>query len=122
MPFTNYSQLYQLEETLFIAGSNFTFNYNLKQENGVDPLNLTGKTVYFVLAPYGNHSYQAVQKTATITDATGGVCNVALLPADTVNLTPTKYIQQIVVYGSSTNISRPAQGLVSLSPSIPITV
>jgi hypothetical protein len=115
----DYSQINQLEDTVFIAGTKFTLYFVAYEEDGVNKKNLTGITPKWVLSPYGNTSYTALQKTSTVTDAAQGEFKVELVTTDTITLSG-KYIQQPII-GTSPNEYRLAQGIILIMPAIPVT-
>jgi hypothetical protein len=116
---TDYSQINQLEETVFIAGTKFTLYFVAYEDDGVNRKNLTGITPKWVLSPYGQTSYTALQKTSTVTSAAQGEFKVELVTTDTLTLSG-KYIQQPVI-GESPNQYRLAQGIVTILPAITVS-
>lgn len=65
------------------------------------PLNLTGMTVKWALSLLSNGQYlkdPVLTKTATITNAANGQCEVLLVKADTESLSPGTYYQEWEVF------------------------
>lgn len=116
MPITT---VFSLDETQFSANSDFTFYYEFKQSDGVNPFDLTGATVKLVMCPFGQEGYNILQKNGTITTAADGECNVALVPADTANLSG-RFIQQPVIVKAGKTY-RPGQGIVIISPATAVS-
>jgi hypothetical protein len=119
MTTTDYSLINTLEETQFFANSDFTFYYTFKQADGVNAFDLTGAVVTLVLCLFGQPETTVLQKAATITTAANGECNVALLPADTLNFSGRYTQQPVIVKGGKTY--RPGQGQVFISPAITVS-
>lgn len=116
---TNFAKLNCLESVEFFADSDFTFEYVMMEDDGVNPFDLTSATVTFLLFPYGQPENVVVQKEATVTGAADGECNVAIEPSDTTGFDG-RYIQQIAVEKAGKRY-RPAQGDVYIAPSATIS-
>lgn len=114
MTYTNYTSINSLEEFSIIAGNDFLLEFTVYQDDGVNLLDISAATIKWVLSPFGQPSFTALQKTGTITGV--GTFSVALLSADTASLSG-KYIQQPIV-DSGGVIYRPAQGCVFIQPQI----
>ena len=118
MSYTSYAALNSLEETSFIAQSEFTLYFTAYQADGVTPLDLGGAYISWELCPYGQDSYTVLQKIAVVTGA--NTFKVVLLANDTRGLSG-KYIHQPVITSFAGNIYRPAQGVLLILPAIPVT-
>lgn len=114
--YTIYAQINSLEEFGFIAGTSYTLNFNVYEENGVTPLDMGGATFKWVLSPYGQN-YSVLEKTGTITGV--GTAEVQLNTADTETLSG-KYIQQPVIVSFSGEEYRPGQGVILMVPRTPL--
>jgi hypothetical protein len=111
-----FSQFYIFEDKSFVADSDYTFNYEFTDSNGVTPFDLTGATVTLLLCPFGQSENNVLQKTGTITNAGQGECKVDLVPFDTHGFSGW-YIQQPVIVKAGKTY-RPGQGRVLISPAI----
>lgn len=114
MTYTNYTSINTLEEFSIIAGNDFLLQFTIYQDDGVNLLDISTSTIKWVLSPFGQPSFTALQKTATITGV--GTFEVSLLSSDTENLSG-KYIQQPII-DSAGVIYRPGQGCVFIQPQI----
>ena len=114
IPYTNINQL---EEFSMIAGTEFTLEFNVFEEDGVNPLDLGGATITWVLCPYGQPDYNVLQKTATIT---GTNTFEVLIGGDDTEELSGKYIQQPVIVSFTNQKFRPAQGAILIQPLIPL--
>jgi hypothetical protein len=117
MSTTVYDTINNITDWTFIAGTDKLATFTVYQETGLNILNITGATITWYLCPYGQPTIVSLQKTATITDPTNGICTVAIADTDTTTFSG-KYIQQLSVTDSSGNVFRPGQGLVLISPAI----
>lgn len=106
-----------LEEFGFIAGTDYLITFNVFEENGITPLDMGGATVRWVMAPYGRTSYNVLQRTGVITDV--GIFTVEVPSASTASLSG-KYIHQPIITSFAGSEYRPGQGVLILSPRIPI--
>ena len=109
--YTVYAQINSLEEFGFIAGSPFTLNFNVYEQDGT-PLDMGGATFKWVLSPYGQ-SYSVLEKTGTIAGI--GTAEVQLNTVDTETLSG-KFIQQPVIISFSGEEYRPGQGVILIIP------
>lgn len=112
--YTIYAQINSLEEFGFIAGTPFTLNFNVYEQDGVSPLDMGGGSFKLVLSPYGQ-SYTILEKEGTITGI--GTAEVQLDTSDTISLSG-KYIQQPIITSFSGEEYRAGQGIVLVIPAI----
>jgi hypothetical protein len=117
MTFITYAQINQLEEFGFIAGTDYTLTFNVFEADGQTPLDLGGATVKWVLSPYGQTSYNILELDGTIVSAS--TFEVEIPSASTEELSG-KYIQQPVVISFIGETYRAGQGVVLISPRIPL--
>lgn len=110
--YTVYSQINSLEEFGFIAGTPYTLNYNVYEQDGITPLDMGGGTMKWTLSPYGQN-YSVLEKNGSITGI--GTCQVQLTTADTETLAG-KYIQQPVIISFSGQEYRQGQGVILIIP------
>ena len=115
MTYALYQNINQLEDTAFIAGSNFTFIYNIYEADGITPVDISGSSVKVRISPYGQPDYNVLTKTGNITGT--GIFRVTLTATDTQNLAG-KYTQQIWIQSFSGIEYRPAQGVILIIPRI----
>lgn len=116
--YSNYSSINSLEEFSMIAGSTRTLEFTVYEEDGVNLLDLTGATIKWSLCPFGDFSYNVLQKNGVITGA--GTFTVSLTSSDTSSLSG-KYIQQPTITDFNGKIFKPSQGTVLIIPQIPVT-
>lgn len=115
--YTSYLTLNSLDEFAMIAGTAQTLNFTMYESDGVNLVDLSGGTIKWVLCPFGQTDYNALEKTGTITGT--GTFTVVLVKADTENLSG-KYTQQPVITDYLGGVYRPAQGTVLILPRIPL--
>lgn len=102
------------------AGENRTLSLQAR-DSANNPVNLTGLTVTWGLAypPYAPEWYTPlVQKTGTVTSASGGLFTVALLPSDTAAFPSGNYIHQAWTTDSSGNIAVVTIGTIKVRPTL----
>lgn len=116
-PYLTYATINSLEEFGFIAGTDYEITFNVFESNGVTPLDMGGATVYWTLAPYGQTSYNVLQITGVITDV--GVFIVSV-PSESTSTLSGKFIHQPVIVSFAGSKYRPGQGILLLSPRIPL--
>lgn len=128
MAYTSYSEINTLEEISFIAGTTYYIDFKIYGSAGI-PIPMSGKTIEWMLAPYGDKDYPSVIKTETPFDVDGityggGVTNedmytkrITLNPEDTENLFGS-FVQQVTVIqqndDTTTTTYKPAQGIVKI--------
>jgi hypothetical protein len=115
MSYTSFSSINTLEEFSFIAGSQYTLEFTVYQADGVNPMDLGGATVYWVLALYGQPDYTILQITATITGT--NTFKVTIPYGSTVGFSG-KYIHQPVIRSFGGLEYRPCQGICMILPEI----
>lgn len=116
MSYLTYQNIYALEEFAFIAGTEYTLQYTVYEDNGVVPLDISSGTAKLYLCPYGQPDYVAVEKNGVLSITTG-VFTVTLSSIDTRELSG-KYIQQPVIYDFAGTEYRLGQGTVTILPRI----
>lgn len=114
--YTLYSQINSLTEFGFIAGTEYTLNYNVYEEDGITPLDMGGATFKWVLSRYGQNE-NILEKTGSITGI--GTATVSLSAEDT-ELLSGKYIQQPVIISFGGEEYRPGQGVILIIPRTPL--
>ncbi len=114
--YTLYSQVNALTEFAFIAGTPYTLNFNVYEENGVTPLDMGGGTFKWVLSRYGQNE-NLLEIDGTITGI--GTATVELTTANTESLSG-KYVQQPVIISFSGQEYRPSQGICLIIPRTPL--
>lgn len=119
----SYDNINSLEEIYMIAGSYYELVFKIYNENG-SPVLLLNSPISWYLAPYGRPDESVIKLTSDDTteiDITGdNEFTVYLRYDDTINLATGKYIQQPVVgdFEQPTSYFRPAQGVVTIIPSL----
>ena len=117
MSYLTYATINSLEEFGFIAGTDYLITFDVFEENGVSPLDMGGATIYWLLAPYGQTSYNILQLNGTITGV--GTFEVEVPSASTILLSG-KFIHQPVIVAFSGAKYYPGQGILLLMPAIPL--
>ena len=118
MSYITYATINSLEEFGFIAGTDYLITFDVFEGNGVTPLDMGGGSIKWLLAPYGQTSYNVLQINGTITGV--GTFEVEVPSASTISLSG-KYIHQPVITSFAGAKYFPGQGILLLMPSIPIT-
>lgn len=111
-----YDTINSLDEIAFIAGTDYTFTFNVNDVNG-NPLDITSGTAKWTLSPYGQTDYAAITKDGTISGITSNQFSVVLLSSDTKDLYG-KYIQQPIIIDFYGEEFRPAQGVITIIPRV----
>ena len=117
MSYITYATINSLEEFGFIAGTDYLITFDVFEGNGVTPLNMGGATIYWTLSPYGQTSYNVLQLNGVITDV--GKFSVTVPSASTETFSG-KYIHQPVIVSFAGSKYRPGQGVLLVSPRIPL--
>lgn len=115
MAYISYQQLNSLPETAFIGGTEFTMNYTVYEEDGVNLTDISGATVKVRFCPYGQTDYCVLDKAGTVTGT--GTFTVVLDAVDTQDLSG-KYLQQVYMESFTGVEFRPAQGVVIILPCV----
>lgn len=112
---TSYSVLNNMEPVQFIAGTDRIFQFQLLASDGDGlPIELTGKTFQWKLAPYGEKSYAVIEKEdADFTSPDITTKQLVLAAADSENLAG-KYVQQPIITDADGTVYRPGQGIVTI--------
>ena len=118
MSYTSFTNINSLEEFSFIAGSQYSIDFTVYQSDGINPMDLGGATVYWVLAPYGQPDYTVLQITATITGT--NTFTVTIPSASTASLSG-KHIHQPIILSFGGKVYKPCQGLLLILPKISYT-
>ena len=107
-----------LDDVSFIAGTDFTFNFEIYDENNV-AVNINASTIKWVLSLYGQPDETILQ----IDDFTISGTNtfVVELTADDTKDLGGVYLQQIEITDFEGKKIRPAQGIVIIRKAITIT-
>ena len=102
----------------FIGGNDYTLEFVVTESNGITPKDISGSTVKWVLAPYGQPDYTVVQITGTITDTNKFEVEISSAQSKTLS---GNYIHQPIIIALSGTEYRPAQGIIVIKPAIPNT-
>ena len=113
----SFTTINNLEETSLIAGNDFTFQFEVFDDNG-SPLNLSGATTYLLFSPYGQTDYKEIQLTGNI--LTENTFEFVLPSTSSRNLDGW-YIQQVAIISFDGTEYRPAQGMVFFGTRTPYT-
>jgi len=122
MAYTSYANINTLEDMEFIAGSTEYIDFTIQNDAGV-PIGVTGKTLEWRLAPYGQKNFNSVTKTEAsgVTTPDLYTKRVTLDPTDTQSLSG-KYVQQVIVVETNPDLTtttyKPAQGVVTIISAI----
>lgn len=115
MAYISYADLNALSETSFIAGTDFVLTFTVYESDGITPLDLGGASITWVMCPYGQPQYTALQLTGVITGT--NTFTVSIPSASTTSFSG-KYIQQPIITDFVNNVFRPAQGNIIILPQI----
>jgi hypothetical protein len=118
MSYTAYTEINSLEEFSLIAGNSYTIDFIAYQSDGVNPMDLGGASVYWILSPYGQPDYNIVQITGTVTGLNTFEFNFTSTLSSPLS---GKYVHQPVIVSFSGKEYRPAQGICLIIPRIPRT-
>lgn len=118
MSFIAYATINSLEETFMIAGTDYTLTFTAYEEDGLTPADLGGAVIKWMLCPYGRTSYNILQIDGTITGVS--TFDVEISGDDTLALSG-KYLQQFEITSFFGQKFRPAQGVILISPAIPVS-
>lgn len=116
MTYTAYSDVNSLPEFSFIGGNSYTVDFTAYDETGLNPMDLGGASVYWVLSPWGQSEYNIVQITGTVTGLNTFEFNLTSIL--TKNLSG-KYIHQPIIISFAGKEYRPAQGVCLVIPQTP---
>lgn len=122
--FTPCLHTYTLCEFFMIAGDSEVLEFSVFDTNG-SPVDLTGSTITWVLAPYGQLDYNACEAPGEILDviSPGDIPNkfiVNLATHLTIDLEHGKYIQQPIITDVQGEQKRVAQGILTILNEIPM--
>jgi hypothetical protein len=116
MTYTPYTAINSLAEFSFIAGSQYELDFTVYESDGINPMDLGGATIYWVLAPYGQADHKVAKITATIT---GTNTFKVVIPSATSQSWSGKYIHQPVIISFAGLEYRPCQGVLLIIPQTP---
>lgn len=115
MSYTSFSVINSLEEFSFIAGSQYKLEFTVYQSDGVNPMDLGGATIYWVLAPYGQPDYTVLQLTGVVT---GTNTFSVTIPFGSTTLLSGKYVHQPIIKSFGGLEYHPCQGIVMILPQV----
>jgi hypothetical protein len=75
----------------FFEGEDFTQPFEIRQADGTTDQNISGWTIVLTVKDHFSSGTVRVVKTATVTSAAEGLCQVTFARADTSSLTPRVY-------------------------------
>jgi hypothetical protein len=104
-----------LEETYFIAGTEFIFTFTAYDNSG-SLLDLTGGSAVWRMAWMGQPDQALVTKTGSFIDSSS--FQVLLEESDTQYLSTGKYIQQPIITDSEGYVFKPGQGIITIATGI----
>jgi len=113
---TSYASINSLDEFTIIGGTDFTFKFSVKDEDGI-PVDLTGATLLLKIAPYGQASNVITTITGTI-GVTDDIAEFILSSASSEGMIGGKYMYQPIIEDSGSKIHRPKQGVFLLVQAI----
>lgn len=118
MGYLQYATLNSLVEFSFIAGTEFKLEFFVYESDGITPVDLGGATIKWVLCPYGQPDYAILEINGAITDTNKFEVEILSTLSQTLS---GKYLQQPVLIDFDGVEYRPAQGVITILPRIPIT-
>jgi hypothetical protein len=110
----NYSDLYNLNEFSFIAGSDQELIFNI-YTNACALVNISGATIEWKLYRYSNPELTMLSKVGAITGSPVNQFNVKLDAIDT-NGSNGKFLQIYSITDSSGSLIRPGVGIINILP------
>jgi hypothetical protein len=118
MSYLSYARMNALEEFSFIAGTDYTLTFEVFEGDGVSPADIGGGTIKWVLSPMGQPEYNILELDGAITSANEFEVEI---PSAATQTFSGKYIQQPVLIDFDGQEFRPAQGVITIIPRIPLT-
>lgn len=112
---TAYDRLNSMEDTEFIAGSTFTLNFEMFQEDGVTPLNLTGGSAEVRISYLGQPETSIVILTGVLDVTPINTWYAIFESSDTADLSGV-FVMQPRVVDSDGDEFLPAQGRLVIVP------
>lgn len=114
MNYITCSDLNNLDETNFIAGTTYTLKFVVLDQDG-NAIDLSDADCSWNLAPYGT-DYTILTKTGNV--ITTNSFEIVLAPDDTRTLSDAKYVQQpSIVFSNGVEVI-PGQGIISVTKRI----
>lgn len=113
MTYSDYSFLNCYEPFALIAGTSYTIEFEVFEEDGVNPLDLGGATVKWLVSPFGQSDYNSISSNGSMTGVNKFEFNLS--PSDTINLSG-KFIHQPVIMSFTGEEYRPGQGILTIIP------
>lgn len=107
-----------LEEFSFIAETDYTLTFTVYESDGVTPVDLGGGTIKWVLSPMGQPDFNILELDGVIN--TTSTFTVSIPAAQTSGLSG-KFVHQPVITDFEGKTFRPAQGIITIIPRIPLT-
>ena len=117
MSYLSYARINALEEFSFIAGTDYLLEFEVFEGDGVTPANLGGGSIKWVLSLMGQPNYTILELDGTIVSANGFTIEI---PSESTQTFSGKYIQQPVLIDFDGQEFRPAQGVITIIPRIPL--
>jgi len=109
-----------LVELFANQGRTFSYNISLNQTSNNSGYDLTNGTIIGYIKKSYYSTIIAAQFKINIIDVNNGIINLELLPSDTVNLFPQRYVFDIVINYPG-NVSYPLlNGIIYIEPSVTI--
>ena len=97
-------------------GASYSTTVTVNGSNG-SPTNLTNYTVAAQLRK-SYYSSTAIDFTVSISDAAGGEITMALSSANTANLTPGRYVYDLLITSPTSVKTRVVEGIATILPSV----
>ena len=114
MNYITFSDLNNMSEISFVAGTTYTLEFVIYDEDG-DPLDISGTDCTWNLAPFGT-DYAILTKTGNV--ITTNSFEIVLSPIDTRDLSNGKYTHQPTIVFSNGVEVVPAQGIITITKRI----
>lgn len=116
MPQTSFDIINSLDEVVFIAGTPYTFDYHIYDENGAE-VNITACTNKLKICYYGQPEVVIIDKEGEIISPLTNAYRVVLSTTDS-KLLSGKYIQQPTIIDITGEEYIGAQGVITIIPRI----
>ena len=113
--YLSYATLNSLGKFSFIAGNSYLLEFSVYDDTGVNPVDLGGASVVWLLCPFGQPDFNVLE---IIGDITGlNTFEIDISNEDTESLSGT-FIHQPVITAFTGEVYKPAQGTILILPAI----
>jgi hypothetical protein len=107
------------QELFLEKGADFTTTITLDGTNG-EPFDLTGSTAKSAMKKSYYSSNNTALFTVSIPTPIDGVMLLTLDSANTANISPGRYVYDVLLKNSSNNVTRVLEGIVNVTPQVTV--